>query len=153
VAVLVGEVGALLISRSDVGEVEAVGLSAAAHRHIGPFPVGGPVDDHEGTVGGDPLGLVTGEGVAVVDVALVEVPDGQVAGFGVTVKLNGEALPFLINIHNSGEVAVEYPDPGLVLAEEDPVTRLEHPLTGVSMVGPVRIELTTLGLKVPCSAN
>jgi hypothetical protein len=65
-------------------------LSSAAHGHVGPFPVGGPVDDHEGVVGGDALGFVPGEGVAVVDVPLVEVPDGKVPGFGVTVELRGE---------------------------------------------------------------
>ena len=68
-------------ARLGVGEVEGVGLSAAAHRHVGPFPVGGPVDDHEGAVGGDPLGFVPGEGVAVVDMPLVEVPDRQAGGF------------------------------------------------------------------------
>jgi len=42
VATLVGEVGALFILVSGVGEVEGVGLPAAAHRHVGPFPVGVP---------------------------------------------------------------------------------------------------------------
>ena len=127
-ATLVGEVDALLISEILGSEVEGVGLATAAHRHVGPFPVGGPVDDHEGVVGGDPLGFVPGEGVAVVDMPLVEIPDRQLAGFGVTVEPDRQALPFLINIHNGGEVAVEYPKSVLVLAAEDPVTSLEHPL-------------------------
>ena len=48
---LVGEVGASLIRGFGGGEVEGVVLPASAHRHIGPFPIGGPVDDHEGPVG------------------------------------------------------------------------------------------------------
>lgn len=40
VATHVGEVGALFIGRLGVGEVEGVGLSASAHRHIGPVAVG-----------------------------------------------------------------------------------------------------------------
>lgn len=76
VVTVVGEVGALFFGVLVIGEVEGVGLAASAHRHVGPLPVGGPGDDHEGAVGSDPLSFVTGQGVAVVDV-LVEVPGGQ----------------------------------------------------------------------------
>jgi hypothetical protein len=44
VVILVGEVGAQLIWRLGVGEVEGVGLPASAHRYIGPFAVGVPGD-------------------------------------------------------------------------------------------------------------
>ena len=71
VAIGVGEVGALFTLVLEVGEIEGVVLPATAHRNVGPLAVGGPVDDHEGAVGGDALGFVTGHRVAVVDVPLI----------------------------------------------------------------------------------
>ena len=74
------------------------------------------------------MGFVTGEGIAVIDVALVEVPDGKVAGFGVTVELHGDRAVVWVGGDDSGEVAVEDPEPVLVFAAQDPVPSLEHPL-------------------------
>ena len=147
---LVGEVGALFISRFGVGEVEGVGLPAAAHRDVGPLAVGGPVDDHEGAVGGDALGFVAGHRVAVVDVPLLEVPDRQVSGFGVAVEAHREAAVVLVDGCDGGEVAVEYPEATLVFAAQDPVTRLEDPLCYLEggSVEPVRCGEVGAGLLV-----
>ena len=47
--------GALFVVGSGVGEAEGVGLSASAHRHVGPPPVGTTGDDGESVAGGDAL--------------------------------------------------------------------------------------------------
>lgn len=103
----VGEVGALLICGFGVGDVEGVVLLAATHRHVGPFPVGVPVDNHERTVGGDTLGLVTRHCVPVVDMTSLEIPDREVSGFGVTVETDRQTPVLAVDVGDGGEVTVE----------------------------------------------
>jgi hypothetical protein len=115
VVILVGEVGALFIWRLGVGEVEGVGLPAAAHCYVGPFAVGVPGDDYEGAVGGDTLGFVSGHCVAVVAVTLFEVPRGEVPNMLAAVEANSQALLLLVDAGDGGQVAVEYFKPLLVV--------------------------------------
>ncbi len=124
--VLVGEVGALLIGWFGFGEVEGVVLPASAHRHISPFPIGSPVNDYEGPVGGDALVLVSGHRIPVVDMALLEIPDRQLPGFGVTIQSNRQTLGFLVDAGNGGEVTVEHAKPTLFNAAQGPQSDLEQ---------------------------
>ncbi len=71
---MVVEVGAVVGWGVGLGEVDGVVLSASAHGDVDPFPVNAVAGDGVGTPSGGALGLVAGEGVAVVDVAIVEVP-------------------------------------------------------------------------------
>jgi len=54
--------GAPFVAGFGVGEVERVGVAAAAHRRVGPFPVGAIGDDSKYSPGGDALGFVPGKG-------------------------------------------------------------------------------------------
>ena len=121
-----GEMGALAIVFG-VGEVEGVGVTSAAHRHVDPLPVGSTVDDGEGVAGGNALSFVAGEGVSIVDVVLVEIPAGQVPGLGVTIETHGERLVVRVDGDDGSEVAVEHVEPVLVFSTEDAVTGLEDP--------------------------
>ena len=123
-----GEMGAVFVTGFGVGEVESVGLAASAHRHVGPFPVGTTDDDSEGALGGDTLGFVAGEGVAVVDMTLVDVPGGQLPGLGVTVEPNRELAVVRVDGDDGSEVAVKHIEPVLVLPTQDPITSLKDPL-------------------------
>ncbi len=67
--------GARFVARFEVGEVEGVGLAASTQSNVDPFPVVAAIDDHEGAPGGDALSLVSGEGVAAINVAVLEVPE------------------------------------------------------------------------------
>ncbi len=110
-----------------VDEVEGVRVTAAAHRHVGPPPIGSTVDDGERVAGGDALGFVASEGVSIVDVVLVEIPAGQVPGFGVTIETNGERPAVGVDGDNGAEVAVEHVEPVLVFPTEDAVIGLKDP--------------------------
>ncbi|MDP9021430.1 MAG: hypothetical protein M3N57_01755, partial [Actinomycetota bacterium] len=65
----VGEVG--------IGQIEVVGVPAAGRRDVAPLAVDGFVGHDQGVVDGQPLGLVTGDRVAVCEVALGEVVGRQ----------------------------------------------------------------------------
>ena len=74
---------------------------------------------------------MTGHGIAVVDMALFEIPARQLPGFRVTIETNRQASVVVVDAGDGGEVAVEYPEPTLVLAAQDPVPDLEDPVACV----------------------
>jgi hypothetical protein len=107
-----------------IRQVHGVGGAAAAHGDVGPFSGDGARGDDEGLVDGGALGLVAGDGVAVVGVSFVEVPAGELDGFGVTVEADGEGAGLGIDGRDGTEVTVEDSDSGVVLLAEDPVSGL-----------------------------
>ena len=109
------------VERQHVG---MVGLTPAAHDDVSPLPTGTASDDGEGAVDSDSLGLVAGEGVAVVDVAIVEIPAWEASGFGVAVELDGQRSCLGVDADCGGEVAVEDSESGIVLEADHPIATL-----------------------------
>lgn len=70
-----------------VGEVDAVVLSSARQGDVAGFAVGGVAGEQHRLVDCDALGLVDGEGVAVVDVSGGEVVGGDAYGASVEVDV------------------------------------------------------------------
>lgn len=102
-----GEMSALIgCLRTD--EIGGVDFTPTAHDDIDPLPCGVSADDREGAAGGDTLGFVTGEGIAVVDVALVEIPVEKLSGLWVTVELDGQAPLLGIDADHLCQIAVEH---------------------------------------------
>jgi hypothetical protein len=103
--------------------VELVGEPAAGHRDVAPFAVQRLRAEDVGVVDGESLGFVSGDGVAVGDVAGVEVAGRQGQRSAPVVdRLDGACGR--LDAHDGGAGAVDHPE--LPVAEaDDPLADLQ----------------------------
>ena len=128
---LVGQMGAFVMVKFGVGEVDGVGFLASAHGDVDPFAVDAVTGDSVSPTDSGTLGLVSGEGVSPVEVAVVEVPVGHGYRVIVAVEVEGDGSTFDVDSGHGGEVAVENSEPRSVLETYDAFPSLEHSVVDV----------------------
>ena len=110
--VLVGQMFAFVVAELGVGEVDGVRFTTSAHGDVDPFTVDAVAGNCVGTARCGALGFVSGDGVAPVEVTIVEVPVGHRDRLIGSIKTEDDGSPFCVDAGDGGEVAVEGADPG-----------------------------------------